>query len=102
MSAIRASGANRTSARDGAALALRSRVIGADGDDGSFRVIEAVSNDAVWLFISTAPITPACSKSATAPRPADHASVRGDSPAKNSDTRARRRTEGDGLRSGSA
>ena len=100
MSEIRASGANRTSARGGATLLPRSRVIGPD--DGSFRLSDAVSNEAVWLFVSTAPITPACNSSATAPTPADQASVRGDSFAKNSDTRADRLTESDGLRSGSA
>src|SRR4051812_3539489 len=99
MSAIRASGANRTSARVGATLLLpRSRVMGPV--DGSFRLSEAVWNDAVSFFIRTAPITPACNKSATAPRLADQASVRGDSRAKNSDTRADRRIEADGLRSG--
>ena len=70
-------------------------------EDGSFRLSEAVWNEAVWFFISTAPITPACSSSATAPRLADQASVRGDSLAKNSDTRADRLTETDGLRTGS-
>ena len=70
-------------------------------DDGSFRLSEAVWNEAVWFFISTAPITPACNSSATAPRLADQASVRGDSLAKNSDIRADRLTESDGLRTGS-
>ena len=49
---------------------------------------EAVWNEAVWFFISTAPITPACNSSATAPRLDDQASVRGDRLAKNSETRA--------------
>src|SRR3954468_16018966 len=100
MSAIRASGANRTSACVGAALLARSRVIGADDD--SFKGSEAVWNDPVWLFISTVPITPACNSSATAPRLADQASVRGDILAKNSDIRADRLIESDGLRTGSA
>src|SRR3954462_565764 len=101
MSAMRASGANRTSARVGAALLARSRVMGAD--DGSFRLSEAVWNEAVWFLISTAPITPACNSSATAPRLADQASVRGERLAKNAEIRAEKPSEADeGLRAGSA
>src|SRR3954468_16014700 len=99
MSAIRASGANRTSARVGAALLARSRVMGAD--DVSFKLSEAVWNEAVWFFISTAPITPACNSSSTAPRLADQASVRGDSFVKNSEIHAEMLVESDGLRTGS-
>ena len=66
-----------------------------------FRLSEAVWNEAVWFFTSTAPITPACSSSATAPRLADQASVRGESLAKNSEIRAERLTDTDGLRTGS-
>src|SRR5206468_8998993 len=80
------------------ALPARSRVMGADG---SFKLSEAVWNDPVWFFISTVPITPACNSNATAPRLADQASVRGDSLAKNSDIRADRLIESDGLRTGS-
>src|SRR6266700_5374038 len=98
MSAIRASGANRTSARGGATEAPRSRLT---DPDGSFRLSEAVWNEAVWFFISTAPITPACNSSATAPRLADQASVRGESLVKNSDIRAERLDDNDGLRTGS-
>src|SRR4029079_14530324 len=76
----------------------RSRVIGADG---SFILSEAVGNEAVWFFISTAPITPACNSSSTAPRLADHASVRGESFAKNSEIHAEMLVESDGLRTGS-
>src|SRR4051794_8719576 len=100
MSAIRASGANRTNARGGGALLPRSRVMGAD--DGSFTLSEAVWNEAFSFFISTAPITPACNSKAIAPRLADQANVRGDSRAKNCDTRADRRIEAEGFRSGSA
>src|SRR5215207_3395395 len=98
MSAMRASGANRTNARGGTAAAPRSRVMGAED---WLRLSDAVWNEAVWFFTSTAPITPACNSSATAPRLADQASVRGDSLAKNSDIRADRLTDGDGLRTGS-
>src|SRR5216684_3066326 len=72
MSAMRASGANRTSARGGAAAA-KSRAT------GSFVLNDAVWYEAVWFFTSTAPITPACNSSASAPRLADQASVRGES-----------------------
>ena len=67
----------------------------------SFMLSEAVWNEAVWFFTSTAPITPACSSSATAPRPADQASVRGESLAKNSAIRVERLDDTDGLRTGS-
>src|ERR1700710_344899 len=101
MSAMRASGANRTSARGGwATEPPRSRVMGPE--DGSFKLSEAVWNEAPWFFTSTAPIRPACNNSATAPSVADQASVRGDRLAKNSETRADRLTETDGLRGGSA
>ena len=63
---------------------------------------DAVWNVAVWFFISTAPITPACSNSASAPRLADQASVRGDRLAKNSAIRAEILSDADGLRAGSA
>src|SRR3954451_20336641 len=101
MSAMRASGANRTSARGGVATALpRSRVMGPD--EVSFRLSEAVWKVLPWFFTSTAPIRPACNNSATAPSVADQASVRGDRLAKNSETRADRLTDNDGLRAGSA
>ena len=51
MSAMRASGANRTNARGGGAPTDRSRV------RGSFVLNDAVWNAAFWFFISTAPIT---------------------------------------------
>src|SRR5947208_16760204 len=100
MSAIRASGVNRTSARVGAALLARSRVMG--DADGSFVLSEAVWNEAVWFFISTAPITPACNNSATAPRLADQASVLGDRLAKKAVTRAEKLDNDEFLRRGSA
>ena len=63
---------------------------------------EAVWNDACcWFFTSTAPITPACSNNASAPRLADQASVRGDSLAKNPEIRAEILSDIDGLRTGS-
>jgi hypothetical protein len=71
------------------------------GPDGSFRLSEAVWNEAVWFFISTAPITPACNSSSTAPKLADQASVRGESLVKNSEIRAERLVDSDGLRTGS-
>src|ERR1700692_2039051 len=82
MSAMRASGANRTNARGGGAP--RSRVI------GSLELNDAVWKVEVWVFTSTAPITPACNNSASAPRPADQASVRGERRAKKPATRAER------------
>src|SRR5258707_15201223 len=94
MSETRASGAKRTSARGGAA-GPSARLI------GSLVLNEAVWNEVFWFFISTAPITPACNNSASAPRLADQASVRGDRLAKNSETRADRLTDTDGLRTGS-
>ena len=69
---------------------------------GSFMLNDAVWYEAVWFFISTAPITPACNNSASAPRLADQASVRGDRLAKNPDTREARLNEAEGLRTGSA
>src|SRR5260370_5889306 len=95
MSATRASGANRTSARGGAP-APKSRVM------GSFVLNDAVWYEAAWFFISTAPITPACNSRASAPRLADQASVRGESFAKNSTMRAEILSDADGLRAGSA
>src|ERR1700755_3382465 len=98
---MRASGANRTSARGGwATEPPRSRVMGPE--EGSFRLSDAVWNVLFWFFTSTAPITPACSSSATAPSVADQASVRGDRLAKNAERRADRPTDTDGLRAGSA
>src|SRR5258705_3172759 len=95
MSATRASGANRTRARGGlAAPKLRVTV--------SFMLNDAVWYEAPWFFIRIAPITPACNNSASAPRLADHASVRGESLAKNSEIRAERLSDAEGLRVGSA
>jgi hypothetical protein len=68
---------------------------------GSFVLNDAVWNDALWFFTSTAPMTPACNNSASAPRLADQASVRGDRLAKNSYIRAEMLTDIDGLRAGS-
>src|SRR5580704_15726138 len=95
MSATRASGAKRTSARGGAA-GPNSRVI------GSFMLNDAVWKVEYWLFTSTAPITAACSTSATAARLADQASVRGDRLAKNPAKRAAKWREDRGCRAGSA
>src|SRR5450756_1608819 len=94
MSATRASGANRTRARGGAS-GPNARVM------GSFVLNDAVWYVAVWFFISTAPITPACNNSASAPRLADQASVRGDRLAKNSAIRVEKLSDTDGLRAGS-
>ena len=69
---------------------------------GSFMLSDAVWNVEVWFFTSTAPITPACNNSASAPRLADQASVRGDRPAKNPANRAEKLRDADGLRPGSA
>lgn len=116
MSEIRASGVKRTNSRVGAAdmLAPRSRVIGALGAglDGAMAALgalrcSATSSDAVWneaggLRISTAPITPACNSTTSAPRLDDQASVRGDNLEKNSEIEADMRAPADGLRSGSA
>src|SRR5882724_4419042 len=95
MSAMRASGANRTNARGGGAPTDRSRV------RGSFVLNDAVWNAAFWFFISTAPITPACNSNASAPRLADQASVRGESLAKNPEIPAEILNDADGLRAGS-
>jgi hypothetical protein len=54
------------------------------------------------LFTSTAPITPACNSSASAPRPADQASVRGERLVKNATICAEMLRDADGLRAGSA
>src|SRR5712675_2061734 len=95
MSATRASGVNRTSARGGVPAA-KSRVA------GSLVLNDGVWYEAAWFFTSTAPITPACSSSASAPRLADQASVRGERFAKNSTIRAELLSDADGLRAGSA
>src|ERR1700679_931281 len=94
MSATRASGANRTSARGGGS-APRDRVTG-----------WSMLNDAVWnevgWFVTSVPITPACNTSASAPRLDDQASVRGDRLAKNPAIRAEMLRDSDGLAAGSA
>src|SRR6202020_2484044 len=95
MSLMRASGANRTSAR-GEDAAARLRVI------GSFVLNEAVSKVDGRLFISTAAMTPACKTSANAPKLADHANVRGERLAKKLANRAARFSERPGTRAGSA
>ena len=64
---------------------------------GALVLSDAVWNDEVWFFTSTAPITPACSSSASAPRLADQASVRGERPAKNSAIRAETLSDTDGV-----
>src|SRR3984957_2364435 len=93
MSATRASGANRTSARGGGS-APRDRVTG-----------WSMLNDAVWnevgWFVTSVPITPACNTSASAPRLDDQASVRGDRLAKNPAIRAEMLRDRDGLPAGS-
>src|SRR5260370_39369914 len=94
MSATRASGANRTSARGGAS-GPNARVI------GSLVLNDAVWYEAVWVFTSTAPITPACSTSTSAARLADQASVRGESFSKEPAIRADRLSDACGLRGGS-
>src|SRR5258707_9963060 len=78
MSATRASGANRTSARSGGASGHNVLVIGALGL-GALGLNDAVWNESFCFVISTAPITPACNSSKSAPRLADQASVRGES-----------------------
>ena len=81
------------------ALLLQAGVIGAvlmKNQTASFQTASLSLNEQ-----TAAPITPACNSSATAPRLADQASVRGDSLAKNSDIRVVRLTESDGLRTGS-
>src|ERR1700723_4148819 len=94
MSAMRASGANRTSARGGGS-APNDRVT------GSSMLNDAVWNEVGWFFTSV-PITPACNSSASAPRLDDQASVRGDRPAKNPAIRAEILRDSDGLPAGSA
>src|SRR5258706_3419807 len=94
MSATRASGANRTRARGGLP-APKLRVT------GSFMLNDAVWYEADWFFIRIAPIKPACNNSASAPRLADQAKVRGESFAKNAEIRAERLSETEGLRAGS-
>ena len=69
---------------------------------GSLVLNDAVWKVEFWFFTSTAPITPACSNSASAPRLADQASVRGDRLAKNPAIRAEKLSEADGWRAGSA
>src|ERR1700679_3458510 len=92
MSATRASGANRTSARGGGS-APRDRVTG-----------WSMLNDAVWnevgWFVTSVPITPACNRSTSAPRLDDQASVRGDRLAKNPAIRAEMLGDSDGLAAG--
>src|SRR5579863_241661 len=92
---MRASGANRTSARGGAS-GPHERVA------GSFMLSDAVWNKAPWSFTSTVPITPACITSASAPKLADQASVRGESLAKKAVVPAENLDDTDGLRAGSA
>src|SRR6266481_2550597 len=58
-------------------------------------------NGPPWFFIRIAPRTPACNNSASAPRLADKASVRGESFAKNSEILAARLSEAEELRAGS-
>jgi hypothetical protein len=94
MSATRASGANRTSARGGAATP-NDRVM------GSSMLNDAVWNEAGWFFTSV-PITPACNTSTSAPRLDDQASVRGDRLAKNPAIRFQILRDSDGLLAGSA
>src|SRR6202047_2780731 len=93
MSAMRASGATRTSARGGGS-APNDRVT------GSSMVNDAVWNEAGWFFTSV-PITPACNTSTSAPRLDDHASVRGDRLAKNPAIRVQIPRDSDGLLAGS-
>src|SRR5215213_2230652 len=95
MSDMRASGAKRTRARGGAP-APRLRLA------GGVVLRDAVWKLEVWYFVSTAPITPACNNSASAHRPADQASVRGDSLEKNAVMLAPSLTDADGFRGGSA
>src|SRR5450631_386999 len=96
MSATRASGANRTSARGGGAAARpKSRVI------GRLVLNDAVSNEGFWFLTSIAPITPASNNNASPPRLADQANARGENFAKNPATRAEKLNDTDGLRTGS-
>src|SRR6201996_8000690 len=98
MSEILVSGAKRTSACGGLeAFPDSVRVI------GSFMLSEAVWKvEPCWFLISTPPMTPACTTSASAPRPADHASVRGERLAKKPDILIDRRDQADGCGAGSA
>src|SRR5215475_10183865 len=100
MSEILVSGAKRTSACGGLeSLPESVRVI----VDGSFMLSEAVWKvEPCWFLISTAPITPACNSSASAPRLADHASVRGERLAKKPEIRDERLESMEGRRTGSA
>src|ERR1700754_5202253 len=71
------------------------------------RVSFGPDSDAVWnvppcCFAKIAPMTPACSNSASAPSTAEYATARGDRLAKNSATRAEMLSDTDGLRAGSA
>jgi hypothetical protein len=68
---------------------------------GALGLNDAVWNEAFCFVISTAPITPACNSSKSAPRLADQASVRGESFAKNPAIRAEMSNDTDGLRAGS-
>src|SRR3984885_15857589 len=94
MSAPRASGAKRPSARGGGSTP-RDRVTGWS------MLNEAVWNEAGW-FVTSEPITPACNSSASAPRLDDQASVRGDRLAKNPAIRVEMLRGSDGLPAGSA
>src|SRR5260370_29831717 len=94
MSATRASGANRTSARGGV-IRPKSRVI------GSLVLSDAVWKEAFWFLTSIAPITPACNNNASAPRLADQANARGESLAKNPAIRAEKFDDTDGFPAGS-
>src|ERR1700761_5090149 len=100
MSEILVSGANRTSACGGLeSLPDSVRVIVV----GSFMLSEAVWKvEPCWFLISTPPITAACNTSASAPRLADHASVRGERLAKKPETLVDRRDQLEGWRTGSA
>src|SRR6202042_238037 len=94
MSAMRASGAKRTSARGGGSTP-RDRVTGWS------MLNDAVWNEAGW-FVTSVPITPACNSSASAPRLDDQASVRGDRLANNPAIRVQIPRDSDGLLAGSA
>src|ERR1700743_3298838 len=100
MSEILVSGAKRPSACGGLDWLPESvRVIVA----GSFMLSEAVWKvEPCWFLISTPPITAACNTSASAPRLADHASVRGERLAKKPETLVDRRDQADGCCAGSA
>src|ERR1700757_4410281 len=98
MSEILVSGAKRTSACGGLeSLPESVRVT------GSFMLSEAVWKvEPCWFLISTPPITAACNTSASAPRLADHASVRGERLAKKPETLVDRRDQADVSGAGSA